>query len=261
MSTGPLPTGDCSNCGTALNDAFCSHCGQRVVSLRPTLHDLLHEGVHELVHFDGKIVKTLRLLIGSPGRLTREFLDGRRASYITPIRLYLVCSLLFFATVALLPARQWKVRVSNSSIARIEKGERAVTRNPALLAESFKHNLPRVAFLLMPLMALFVYALYRRAEPTYVPHLYFAVHYHAFFFILITAVACLTAIRSLWTMIPGLLLLLLTLPYLVVALRRVYGGTRLVTAAKGIVIWCAYVFAVLSAMTGLMLLTLWEAAA
>jgi hypothetical protein len=260
MSSGLIPS-ECPNCGTALTGAFCAHCGQRVVSLRPTLHDLLHEGVHELVHVDGKIVRTLRYLVSSPGRLTREFLDGRRASYITPIRLYLVCSLIFFATVALLPARRLNVRVSNSSVERLDKGAKAVTRNPAVLAESFKHNLPRVAFVLMPLMGLFVFALHRRAEPTYVPHLYFAVHYHAFFFLLLTLVACLTAIRSLWTMIPGLLLLLATLPYLVIALRRVYGGTRLAATLKGTFIWCAYVVAVFSAMTGLMLVTLWEAAA
>ena len=61
------------------------------------MHDLLHEGVHEFAHLDGKIFQTLDLLLFKPGELTAEFFRGRRARYIPPLRLYLVCSLLFFA--------------------------------------------------------------------------------------------------------------------------------------------------------------------
>jgi hypothetical protein len=251
--------GPCANCGGPLAGPYCSSCGQKATASRPALADLLHEGLHELTHLDGKMLGTLRLLITRPGTLTREFIDGRRARYLTPIRLYLVCSVIFFGVVSLLPARPWHVRVTNASNTRLEEGAARVNRNPALLAESFEHNLPKAMFVLMPLFGALVFLFNRRVEPMYVPHLYFAVHYHAFLFLLLTAVAGLTAIRSLWTMIPGLLLPLVSLPYLAVALRRVYGGGGLATVLKSVAIWVIYGGLVIAAVTGLMLLTLFRA--
>ncbi len=252
---------ECANCGAPLSGPYCARCGQHATPLRPTIHDLMHEAVHEFAHVDGKILTTLRLLVTAPGRLTREFIDGHRARYIGPIRLYLVCCLLFFAVVAVLPSRKMHVTVNNPSYTRLQRGVARVNADPTLLAESFKHNIPRTAFVLMPLMGALVFAFYRRTEPTYVPHLYFAVHYHAFVFLLMIAVALLTAISSPWTAIPGVLLFFGTLPYLAYALRAVYGGSRVMTWTKTIVIWAAHGFLVLGTVTGIMLFTLYEAAA
>src|SRR5262252_4987894 len=58
---------------------------------------LSHEALHEFAHVDGKIIQTVKLLVTKPGRLTTEFLAGRRARFISPVRLYLTCSLIFFA--------------------------------------------------------------------------------------------------------------------------------------------------------------------
>ena len=91
----------CGNCGAELQGAFCHACGQKVTGPDVSLHDFFHEAFHEFAHLDGKIVQTLRLLMTKPGMLTKEFLEGRRARYISPLRLYLTCSLLFFALAAL----------------------------------------------------------------------------------------------------------------------------------------------------------------
>jgi hypothetical protein len=58
---------------------------------------------HSLLHLDSRAWKTLKLLIGKPGELTREFIAGRHQSYLPPFRLYLGISILFFALSALLP--------------------------------------------------------------------------------------------------------------------------------------------------------------
>ena len=93
----------CGNCGTELAGSFCHACGQKAVSLEVGLKDLGHEAFHEFAHVDGKIVQTLKVLVTKPGLLTKEFLDGRRKRYISPVRLYLTCSLLFFALAAVAP--------------------------------------------------------------------------------------------------------------------------------------------------------------
>jgi hypothetical protein len=77
-----------------------------VTAPRPTLGELVSEGVQELVNLDGKILTTLRLLVTRPGLLTSEVLSGRRARYITPLRLYITCSLLYFFVAAVLPSER-----------------------------------------------------------------------------------------------------------------------------------------------------------
>ena len=86
---------NCLNCGAALQGKFCHACGQKAASGHLGMHDFAHEAAHEFLHLDGKILKTVKMLIIRPGELTREFLAGRRARYISPVRLYLTFSLIF----------------------------------------------------------------------------------------------------------------------------------------------------------------------
>ena len=76
----------------------------------PTLGEFVHEAAGEFLHWDGKLATTFRLLFTQPGELTREYLAGRRASYLSPLRLYLTCSVLFFALKALAPEPRVVVR-------------------------------------------------------------------------------------------------------------------------------------------------------
>src|SRR5688572_15157230 len=94
-------SGFCHNCGIRLTGRFCAACGQRAVPLGVTVHDFFHEFIHETLHVDGRIVQSIRRLVLSPGFLTREYLQGRRARWISPIRLYLIFSVVFFALSAL----------------------------------------------------------------------------------------------------------------------------------------------------------------
>ncbi len=86
----------CDNCGAPVRGRYCSACGQR---LEPPVHSLWHftrVATEDLTHADSRLWRTLTALLFKPGRLTREFLAGRRARYLPPVRLYLVLSVLFF---------------------------------------------------------------------------------------------------------------------------------------------------------------------
>ncbi len=91
------PSSDCLNCGTAVHGHFCSHCGQETANHMPSAGEFLHEFVGHYVALENKLLKTLTLLLFRPGRLTRDYLDGKRARYVLPLRLYLTLSLVFFA--------------------------------------------------------------------------------------------------------------------------------------------------------------------
>jgi hypothetical protein len=79
---------------------YCAACGQRV---EPPVHSLWHfakVATEDLTHADSRLWRTLAALLFRPGKLTAEFLAGRRASYLPPVRLYLVLSVVFFLWAA-----------------------------------------------------------------------------------------------------------------------------------------------------------------
>jgi hypothetical protein len=86
----------CQNCGARVAQQYCSVCGQR---LEPPVHSLWHfsqVAAEDLTHADSRLWRTLYALLFRPGYLTQQFLAGRRAQYLPPIRLYLVLSVVFF---------------------------------------------------------------------------------------------------------------------------------------------------------------------
>src|SRR5262245_65267106 len=87
----------CLNCSSILNGPFCAACGQRDVPPHPSIRELMGEAISEFWGWDGRFVQTFRTLFTRPGDLTRQVASGRRARFISPVRLYLVASLASFA--------------------------------------------------------------------------------------------------------------------------------------------------------------------
>jgi hypothetical protein len=94
----------CRNCGAQAPLKFCPECGQETTLHPPTLGEFLHEFVGHYVALEGELWRTLALLLRRPGKLTREYLDGRRRHYVLPLRLYLTASFLFFLVLKLTAA-------------------------------------------------------------------------------------------------------------------------------------------------------------
>jgi hypothetical protein len=87
---------NCLNCNAEVNGRYCSVCGQENIEPQETFWQLVSHFVYDLFHYDGKVLSTLKTLIFKPGLLTREYVRGRRASYLHPIRLYIFISAVFF---------------------------------------------------------------------------------------------------------------------------------------------------------------------
>lgn len=107
---GPPPVRACPNCGVPVDDRFCPRCGQanreRLVSLRAIVRD----AVEDQLSLGGALPRTLGALLFRPGRLTRDYAEGRIARYVAPFRLYLVASLLFFVVASFVAGfdRAWR---------------------------------------------------------------------------------------------------------------------------------------------------------
>jgi hypothetical protein len=90
---------NCLNCGAALTGEFCSACGQHA-HIHRTLSAFFHDFLHGVLHFEGKIWRTLPLLAWKPGDLTRRYIDGQRARFVSPIALFLFSVFLMFAVLS-----------------------------------------------------------------------------------------------------------------------------------------------------------------
>jgi hypothetical protein len=94
---GEAAHGLCLNCGTALIGSFCHACGQNG-HVHKTLTSIGHDLLHGVFHFEGKVWRTLPMLVTRPGGLTRRYIDGERARFVSPLAMFLFFVFLMFAT-------------------------------------------------------------------------------------------------------------------------------------------------------------------
>jgi len=127
--------GQCLNCGTPLIGAYCNSCGQNS-HLHRTISGFLHDLLHGVFHFEGKIWHTLPMLLFRPGELTRRYIAGERAKFVSPMAMFLFCVFLMFAIVGGLAGEMHAPTISEVDKARpiseirasIAENEAAMTR-------------------------------------------------------------------------------------------------------------------------------------
>lgn len=91
----------CGNCGVALLGTYCSDCGQEDREVRRPFWRILKQLFHAVFELDGRVYRSLFFLYTRPGFLSAEYLNGRRARYTPPLRMFLVLSISFFLIVSI----------------------------------------------------------------------------------------------------------------------------------------------------------------
>ncbi len=103
----------CANCKTQLQGDFCHHCGQENKNYLRNIFALIGEFFGEFGHWDGRLWRTLCPLWIRPGYLSRRFVEGHRAAYVPPLRMYLFTSILAFLVFAqLVPDQSFELTPS-----------------------------------------------------------------------------------------------------------------------------------------------------
>ncbi len=244
----------CLNCGTNIQLSYCPECGQRDIDEDPNLREFVHELAEEFLHWDGKLATTFRTLVTKPGALTVEYLAGRRMRYVSPLRVYLTCSVLFFFLGAIAPkpfvldrsghqVERGIVQIGQASpkdLADIDSQARASTllkriwlthlarslREPDHLQRTTLSAIPKAMFVLVPLFAALIGVMYRDRRRKYPQHLAFALHVHAALFLALTVLLVgrfmQSAAASTFYQVAVLVPLAV---YVVRAARTVYQGT------------------------------------
>ncbi|MHB8206369.1 DUF3667 domain-containing protein [Mucilaginibacter sp.] len=154
---------------------------------RHPLKHMTHEALHDLIHFDTKIFKTLPVLIFKPGKLTESAFDGNADPYVKPVTLFVFLNFLFFIVKFkgifsyMLPGYQ--SQFGN----RIDSAMAELHLSLPLFTERFNtamHFEQKEYFVIMvPLFALMVQLLYFMQRRHFVQHLVFALHFYAFFIV------------------------------------------------------------------------------
>ncbi len=230
---------------------------------------MVEELAGEVLHWDGKLWTTLVTLVRRPGALTLAYVAGKRVSYVSPLRLYLTASVVYFFLAAVAPERPGQpsvIRFTASDSARaasqsegglvvsanrspgdtatparleqrverrIEQGVERAATDPKQFGARIRDNMGTVVFLILPAFAFAVGMAYRGQRRHFPQHVVFALHVHALAFIgfSLSELAAFSRHRALDSAVSGAANLAV-LAYIVIALRRVYGGSWPGTLAK-----------------------------
>jgi len=129
-----LPAGEmpeCLNCGAHLRGQYCGHCGQRGSSRLISLWELIRDAFGDLFELDSRLWQTLVPLMIRPGQLTHDYLQGRRARYMPPFRMYLVLSLLFFLVAFFDPRETFGIFYDPQTLEQAEEEKKEEERREA----------------------------------------------------------------------------------------------------------------------------------
>jgi len=102
MSKNPLRKDKtCLNCRHVVENRFCPNCGQENIDTRKTFYHLFVHFFEDLTHYENAFWKTIKNLLLKPSTLTKEYLSGKRLSYLAPVRLYIFISLITFFLISI----------------------------------------------------------------------------------------------------------------------------------------------------------------
>lgn len=341
----PAESPECLNCGTQLKGQYCGNCGQRSRSRLISLWELISDAFGDLFEIDSRLWKTLVPLMIRPGQLTHDYLQGRRARYMPPFRMYLVLSLLFFVVAFFDPREELgllfepepeqtsgavpdvEVAVPDEAIDEaqqvldelaasgvlpdVELPEYTDTDDDGILlkfnddneeielegecdeidsadledlpdwlarrltverlkricekteidggkafVDKLLDNIPAALIVLLPLMAFVLKALYPLSKRYYVEHLLFFVHFHAFFFLILTLQILLLRFSTMLGIPEAVPIVTVVVAsfyvpvYLFKSMRRVYGQGGFVTFLKFVVLLISYLIGFFATMMG-----------
>lgn len=247
----------CTNCGSERVDVFCARCGEK----QPDHHDVtvrhfFHELLHELVHLDSKLFRTLRVVMTRPGELTAEYFGGRKTRYITPLRLFITLfALQLIAYTVYQPVAVYSV----ATLMKMDpnpKTRKAFEKLAAKKKVSVEQIIERIDVkwqknmsllqLLNLLGSALVLKILYRSKRHFGEHLVFSAHYLAFAYIyslLIWPVYLLTGLTMGPAMIAASIFNTIVMAfYLCVAIRRYYGQSLEKSIAKGILAYVGTLF-------------------
>lgn len=178
-------TNTCVNCGHTFEGSYCNNCGQKhYTDHDKSIKHLLEEGFHFITHFEGTFFATLRTIFRSPGKLTTDYCNGKRKPYFKPVSFYLMIVVLYVVFPLFsglnMQLRFYKTLPLGRGFIPVQVEHKMASMNVTEehLEELFhqkSHSVPKILlFLLIPLSAAAIFALYPRRKRMFFDNLILA---------------------------------------------------------------------------------------
>lgn len=234
----------CPNCNNELTGNFCSNCGQKRYEFNDRkVSTFVKNFFEESFSFDSKFIKTLKHLLINPGFLTHEYIIGRVNSYVTPLKLYLFVSVVFFFISSL---------VSPDELSSLEDDFGAkdlvenITAEKEISREVFETRfnselqgkLPLYFLVLVVLFSLPLKIIYIHTKRPYVEHLVFSMHFFSFLLVMLTIS---TLLELLLPDIFYLFMFFIPFIYIFFAVKNVYGQKVLISFFESIILFLYFI--------------------
>ncbi|MBK1898225.1 DUF3667 domain-containing protein [Chryseobacterium paridis] len=133
---------NCLNCGHTVEERFCPHCGQENTEPRQPFYFLFTHFIEDFTHYDGQFWKTIKYLLFYPGKLTKEYLSGKRQLYVAPVKLYIFISFLTFFIPTLFPQSE-NPDEENAEKHSVQKEKENKKIQAAQISDSIKNQIIR----------------------------------------------------------------------------------------------------------------------
>jgi uncharacterized protein DUF3667 len=183
----------CVTCGTDATGPYCAQCGESTVHPDYSLKHFAHDCVEALTELDGRVLWTFRALIARPGVLARDFLAGRRKGQYGPVKLFVICNVVYFliqpftlfapftSTLSIQTTeRIWHTMARSLVDARLADRAQTFEQYAPLYDETAHLQGKSLVFLMVPLFALGAWAVHRRTRRFYTENLVYSFYLYAF---------------------------------------------------------------------------------
>lgn len=223
---------NCLNCGSEVEKRFCPNCGQENTPIRQSFGYLFTHFFEDLTHYESSFWKTIKNLLFKPGRLTIYYLEGKRKSFVNPVRLYIFISFITFFLISVLaikgvvqfennpnderikgvyiPEAKMKIttleQLDSLKKAKVKIGTlenltyKRILENGSIknfvkkFLSEFTHNIPKALFLYLPVFAFFLWLFHNKKKWWYYDHGIFTLHYFSFLLLFICIYTLINAL-------------------------------------------------------------------
>jgi len=234
----------CANCNTELHGKFCSNCGQKKFSTHDlTISKFVLNFFEDFFKFDSNVFRTIKCLLFKPGVLSNEYMQGRIASYVKPLKLFVFTCVVVFFLGQYVSKEDYTFPVTDFNFfdAKIEKltVEKNISREAFI--EKFNANylskLP-FYFLIVVVVSTLVQALiFIRQKKVIAAHLIFSLHFY-------TAILIFSLMESLFDRLGDFshyfFFSILPLVYLFFAIKTFYHKNNLTAIIPTVFLYTVY---------------------
>lgn len=236
----------CKNCANSFEGNYCPNCSQKADTHRFSVKHFAHEAFHAFTHADKGIFFLAKELFVRPGKVAREFNEGKRKKYFNPITyLLLVMALQIYLTRKTDINTYYINQIESIQEAEIKIGNNATYQQMAAVMSAMQENIVEhgklINCLFIPIMAFLIWGMFRKSESNYAEVLVLTVMYIAHILLLYILVCIIPFVLYHKSVVLTMnLYLVLSIGYVVIALKQFYRQGWWKTILKSLVIQVLY---------------------